>query len=171
VLSDVLKRLREQIPLRPYCTDGPRGGVYSVYSRPREEALKLAYIQLSLPWRRHYLALEVDQENAELLPDQLGLPRPTIITVNPASSHADFLFELEYPVWTAGSKSSGNAKSEGLYRKVQRTLTITYRADPAYTGSLESALSSRWRALPEGFLETASELPARRARPIVLSKS
>jgi hypothetical protein len=164
-----IERFRANAPTRPYCTDDLCRGVRVL---PRGAALKTAYIQANLPWFRKYLPLDVDQKAAALLPDQLGLPPPTIITVNPDTTHAHFLFELAVPAW------SGNPKSDAYFRIVRRALALAYGADLAYVGLLiQNPLSPRWRCreydkvytltelaieLPADLLKIARELPIRR---------
>jgi hypothetical protein len=177
-MSAVLERFVAQVPKRPYCSDNPRLGVYF---RPRTAALKLGYIQANPPWRMCYVPLDVDRKGAALLPEQLGLPAPTITTVNPDSTHAHFLFELAYPVWRTHSKSTGNPKSSALYQIVGKALALAYQADPSYVGQLtQNPVSPRWPnlqfdktytlteladCLPEGFLKRASELSNRWPAP------
>lgn len=131
-----VERFTQKIPGRPWCSDDLRFGVRI---RPRETALRSAYIQPNFPWLTSYIALDLDREGAALIAEQLALPRPTITTVNPNSSHAHLLFELQWPV------SIGNLKAASLLQAVREGLMFSFGADSRYRGTLtQNPISPRW---------------------------
>jgi hypothetical protein len=150
-VSAPVERFTQKIPDRPWCSDDPRR--FGVRIRPREIALRSAYLQPNFPWFISYIPLDLDREGAALIAEQLALPRPTITTVNPDSSHAHLLFELRRPVSTA------NFKAASFLRTVRKALMLSFGADPGYTGLLtQNPISPRWLTQESDVAYTLSDL-------------
>ncbi|MFU0418343.1 replication initiation protein, partial [Acinetobacter baumannii] len=65
--------------------------------RSKNSALGFRYIEHNQIYRK-YIVIDVDKEKSAYLWEDLGLPPPTIITVNPATTHSHYLWELKTPV-------------------------------------------------------------------------
>ncbi len=133
-----IERYKQNLPTRPYCTDNFR---YGVQIRPGDTALRCRYVQPNPPSRAAYLVFDVDVEGAALVPEKVGLPYPTVMVVNPVTTHAHMLYELTYPVFPSRSD-----KADRLFRAVREGYRSLLGADVGYGGSLvQNPMHPQWR--------------------------
>ena len=99
-------RFARLIPERPYCTDNP---TFGVYVRPKNAAVRRAYIQPNSPWRHPFIAFDIDREGAALAAENAGMPCPTFTVVNPGTAHTRISFmNLNFPcTWDTARKPIG----------------------------------------------------------------
>ena len=133
--------------------------------RPRSQAVRHAYIQPNSPWCTRYLAFDVDREGAAFEAEDAGLPAPTFTVVNPASTHAHILYELERPVFPGYS-----GRADRYLSAVRGGISSMLRADPGYRGLLvQNPASSRWHLLSNdrmySLAEVADYIPRKLLRP------
>ena len=76
--------------------------------RKREKVGDFAYCGLN-PMYRHYLSFDLDIPAAAFRYEEVSLPPPTIITINPQNTHCHYLYHLKTPL-----RSSLSAKSACL---------------------------------------------------------
>lgn len=125
--NPALDRFIEHLPARPYCTDDLRAGLRI---RRKAHALRLPYVQLNQVHRR-YVALDLDYAGSFEAWEMLGLPEPTIITLNDQTAHSHYLYELEEPVVFS---ENARPKPMQFYGAVRRGLTKKFKADQGYVG-------------------------------------
>lgn len=113
--------------------------------RSRENSLAFRYIEHNQIYRK-YLVVDVDRKESAYLWEDLGLPPPTIITVNPATTHSHYLWELKTPVIFT---EAGRAHPKRFYENVDSALTRAIPgADPAYVGKFtRNPLHTYWRTI------------------------
>jgi hypothetical protein len=131
----------ELVPPRPYCTDRLGDGLRV---RPRATALQRRYIQLNGPAAYAWLQFDVDRPGAfEMIEFGGHVPLPTIITVNPATTHAHVGYLLFEPV----TRFAGSRESPLHYlAAVERGLRRRLGADRAYNGLItQNPLHPDWR--------------------------
>ena len=80
---------------------------------------------------KKYIVLDLDIPGSAFLWDDLGLPPPTIVTVNPINAHCHYLYELVTPVIYT---PAGRAAPQRYYEAIERALTEKLKADTAYIG-------------------------------------
>jgi Replicase family/Primase C terminal 1 (PriCT-1) len=156
-------RFQQSQPMRPYCSDDPRH--FGVKVRPRSQALGFAYVQPNSPWCTRYLPFDVDREGAAFEAEDAGLPPPTFTVINPRSTHAHVLYELERPIFPGYS-----GKADSYLSAVRGGISTMLRADPGYRGLLvQNPASSRWHLLANdcrySLSEIAESIPAKLLRP------
>lgn len=112
--------------------------------RKREKVRDFAYCGLN-PMYRHYLSFDLDKPASAFRYEAVGLPPPTIVTINPVNTHCHYLYQLKTPVaYHEGSRSSPQDFFEGI----QDAMTQTLGADPAFTHQLtKNPLHERWRVI------------------------
>ena len=65
--------------------------------RKREKVGDFAYCGLNQMYR-HYLSFDIDEPGSAFRYEAVGLPPPTITTVNPVNAHCHYLYKLNTPV-------------------------------------------------------------------------
>ncbi|EFP67096.1 MULTISPECIES: replication initiation protein [Ralstonia] len=110
--------------------------------RSKNSALGFRYIEHNQIYRK-YIVIDVDKEKSAYLWEDLGLPPPTIITVNPATTHSHYLWELKTPVIFT---EAGRSHPKRFYENVDTALTLAIPgADPAYVGKFtRNPLHTYW---------------------------
>ena len=136
--------------------------------RKREKVGDFAYCGLN-PMYRHYLSFDLDEPGSAFQYEAVGLPPPTIITVNPANAHCHYLYKLKTPV---AYHESSRARPQQFFEGIQAAMTARLGADRAFTHTLtKNPLHRRWRVItnPASYdLSTLNEyLPA---QPISIPK-
>lgn len=129
----------ERVPSFTLCTDTFSDGVYR---RTKQSALLKRHIQLQSQNTRQVLLFDLDLEHSFDQWDQVGLPVPTWICLNPQDGHAHYGYALDVPI-TGYRKTptSATAWYEAVYAAMNRTLC----ADPAYNQSLtKNPLHPHW---------------------------
>ena len=132
--------------------------------RKREKVGDFAYCGLNQMYR-HYLSFDIDEPGSAFRYEAVGLPPPTITTVNPVNAHCHYLYKLNTPVaYHDGSRS----KPQDFFEGVQGAMTSSLGADAAFTHMLtKNPLHPRWRVItnPASYdLDDFNEyLPAKQA--------
>lgn len=123
-LSNVLNIL----PHKPYCTDDLASGLHV---RPLNIAKTKAYIQLNPPLQQHYLIFDIDKAGSAYHWDDVNLPPPNIVIVNPETTHSQYIYKLAEPVATS---EFSRPKPIKYLASIQCAYTERLGADWGYTG-------------------------------------
>lgn len=134
--------------------------------RKREKVGEFAYCGLN-PMYRHYLSFDLDQPGSAFQYEAVGLPPPTIVTVNPVNAHCHYLYRLSTPV---AYHDNSRSKPQQFFEGIQDAMTDCLGADTAFTHVLtKNPLHPRWRVITNAAsyeLSVLNEyLPA---RPLVI---
>ena len=112
--------------------------------RKREKVQQFAYCGLN-PMYRHYLSFDLDEQGSAFKYEDVNLPTPTIITINPTNKHCHYLYHLKTPV--AYHKSS-RSKPQQYFEAVQHAMTNRLDADTAYSHTItKNPLHTRWQVI------------------------
>ena len=143
-LELVLNRLFDNLPEKPYCSDGFEWGL-GTKIRNKKEAITKPYIQLNHPMWKKYIILDIDNPGAvvDWMYENPHLPAPNIVIENKKNGRAHFVYELLDAV-SFTNKSS--LKAQNYFKAVERALTNAFDADERYNGVIcKNPLSSKWR--------------------------
>ena len=166
ILQDFYDHLNEAVITTNDFEDGTK-------FRKREKVADFAYCGLNQMYR-HYLSFDIDEPGSAHKYETVGLPTPTIITVNPKNAHCHYLYKLKTPV---AYHESSRSKPQDFFEGVQDAMTDCLVADLAFTHMLtKNPLHPRWRVItnPASYdLDDFNEyLPAKRTTiPTVKSDS
>ena len=109
--------------------------------RKREKVDQFAYCGLN-PIYRHYLSFDLDIRGSAFRYDDVALPPPTIITVNPVNTHCHYLYQLKTPV---AYHANSRIKPQRMYEAIQHAMTSSLKADTAFTHTLtKNPLHPKW---------------------------
>lgn len=112
--------------------------------RTREKVDQYAYCGLN-PMYRHYLSFDLDIPGSAFRYDDVALPPPTIITVNPINAHCHYLYQLRTPV---AYHANSRVKPQQMFEGIQDAMTQCLRADNAFTHMLtKNPLHPKWRVI------------------------
>lgn len=112
--------------------------------RKREKVDQFAYCGLN-PMYRHYLSFDLDIQGSAFRYDDVALPPPTIITVNPVNTHCHYLYQLKTPV---AYHPNSRVKPQQMFEGIQDAMTRCLDADSAFTHTLtKNPLHPKWRVL------------------------
>ncbi|WP_261521707.1 replication initiation protein [Burkholderia multivorans] len=138
----MFEELIDSLPEKVRSTDGFDEGTKF---RKREKALGFKYIEHNQLYKK-YIVVDVDTPGSAFLWEELGLPPPTIITVNPTTTHCHYLWELKTPVIFT---EAGRTQPKRFYENVDSALTHSIPgADPAYVGMFtRNPLHTYWRTI------------------------
>jgi hypothetical protein len=151
--NPALQLALSRLPRRPFAADDYEYGVYRRYPR---EALESWHIELNVPGSLGVLLFDVDHECAAFVWEQVGLPEPSWIAINPANGHAHYAYVLERPVLRIDEK---HQRSVQHALAVQTVIRQRLGADPAYSSPLtKNPLSPRWRVIGSGATFELSDL-------------
>lgn len=143
-LEIVLNRLFDNLPEKPYCSDGFEWGL-GTKIRNKKQAIIKPYIQLNHPMWKKYIILDIDNPGAvaDWMYENSHLPAPNIVIENKKNGRAHFVYELLDAV-SFTNKSS--LKAQNYFNAVERALTNAFDADERFNGVLcKNPLSSAWR--------------------------
>ena len=141
-LSPVYARLYENLPLKPYCSNHLSSGLNI---RPKPTAFTYAYLQLNTPKILRYLVFDVDYEGAAWSWDEVELPTPTFIVINPENAHAQLIYELNTPVlcW-----DNARQKPIRFLEAIRRAYVEKLLADAGFVSPVsKNPASNRWLVL------------------------
>ncbi|MDA8113360.1 MAG: replication initiation protein [Acidithiobacillus sp.] len=129
--SPVLKRFRDHLPIKPYCTDDLGAGLKIL---PLRYALGKAYIQHNHPGMVWVLAFDVDREIVDPndwwpVWDRAGLPEPNLATQTISTRRGHLLYFLEAGVCTT---AAARLKPMEFLAAIERAYTVALGADPGY---------------------------------------
>jgi hypothetical protein len=138
--------------------------------RKREKVDQFAYCGLN-PMYRHYLSFDLDLSGAAFRYDDLALPPPTIITVNPVNTHCHYLYQLRTPV---AYHANSRVRPQQMFEGIQDVMTHCLKADTAFTHTLtKNPLHPKWRVITNpviydlgDFLEYKGVQKARAINPL-----
>lgn len=112
--------------------------------RKREKVNQFAYCGLNQMYR-HYLSFDLDLSGAAFRYEDVGLPPPTIITINPINTHCHYLYQLKTPV---AYHDNGRVKPQQMFEGIQQAMTQQLGADPAFTHLLtKNPLHPHWKVI------------------------
>ena len=139
-----LELFERHLPDKPWCSDSEHGAYPRVL--PVAAAKRRRYIQPQPPWLRVWLVFDVDRDAAWCAADEVGLPAPTITTINRRNGHGHLLYGVDTPVrlehWN-GRRGPANYLAD-----VERAMTARLRADPLYSGfTCKNPLHRHWTTL------------------------
>lgn len=136
--------------------------------RNREKALAYRYVELNQLYKK-FIALDIDDPSSAYRWEELGLPPPSIVVVNPENTHCHYLYELTTPVYYTEEARRAPQK---FYEAVDIALTHMLGADRGFTGHLvKNPLHPSWRGIChqvsydlEDFQEYGIDLTANRRK-------
>lgn len=112
--------------------------------RKREKVHQFAYCGLN-PMYRHYLSFDLDVPGSAFRYDDVALPPPTIITINPANTHCHYLYQLRTPV---AYHANSRVRPQQMFEGIQEAMTRSLKADTAFTHTLtKNPLHPLWKVI------------------------
>lgn len=131
----------EALPTRVRSSDNLEFGTKF---RSKEKALTCRYLELNQLYSK-YLVLDIDIPGSAYRWDEKGLPPPTIVVVNPCSTHSQYFYELNTPVYYTEASRRAPQK---FFEDIDNALTATLGADTCFTGNIvKNPLHKDWRAV------------------------
>jgi len=112
--------------------------------RKRSKVDQFAYCGLN-PVYRKYLSFDLDEAGSAFRYEEVNLPAPTIITINPQNAHCHYLYELRTAV---AYHENSRHKPQEYFEATQNAMTSCFKADTAFTHTLtKNPLNSRWQVI------------------------
>lgn len=112
--------------------------------RKREKVQQFAYCGLN-PKYRQYLSFDLDEQGSAFKFENVNLPPPTIITINPVNKHCHYLYHLNTPV---AFHENSRSKPQQYFEAVQDAMTHRLKADTAYSHTItKNPLHKRWQVI------------------------
>ncbi len=112
--------------------------------RRKEKALAYRYVELNQLYKK-FIALDIDKPGSAFLWDELGLPPPTFVIINPKNAHCHYLYELKTPVYYTEQARRAPQK---FYEATDIALTHMLGADLGFTGHLvKNPIHPDWRTI------------------------
>jgi hypothetical protein len=148
-----LRLALSRLPRRPFAANDYEQGVYR---RSPRDALASRHLQLNVPGSIGVLLFDVDHECAAFVWEQVGLPEPSWIAINPKNGHAHYAYVLNRPVLRIDER---HQRSVQHALAVQAVIRQRLGADSAYNALLtKNPLSPGWRVLGGGATYDLSDL-------------
>lgn len=145
VSSPVLKRFREHLPFKPYCTDDLGAGLKIL---PLKIALAKAYIQHNHPGMVWVLVFDVDRKIVDpndFWPvwETVGLPVPNLATLTRSMGRGHLVYFLAAGVCTT---EAARLKPMEFLAALERAYTVALGADTGYAKLVtKNPHSDRWQ--------------------------
>lgn len=112
--------------------------------RKREKVDQFAYCGLN-PMYRHYLSFDLDIPGSAFRYEDMALPPPTIVTINPVNAHCHYLYQLKTPVAYHGNS---RPKPQRMFEGIQDAMTKCLKADTAFAHALtKNPLHPKWKVM------------------------
>lgn len=115
--------------------------------RHKADALKCKYIEHNQLYKK-YIIIDVDRPGSTFCFEELGMPVPSIITINPIKCTPHFVYQLREPVIYT---EKGRSAPQKLYELVDSALTQAFRpfeSDLAYVGKFtKNPLHPHWKVI------------------------
>lgn len=112
--------------------------------RRKDNALNCLYVELNQFYKK-FIALDIDIPGAAYLWDELGLPPPTFVMVNPENAKCHYLYELKTPVYYTEASRRAPQK---FFEATDIALTNMLRADLGFVGHfVKNPLHPHWRVI------------------------
>ena len=138
-MEPALNRFFDTLPSKPHATDDFNDGVYR---QRKSRAVTCRYIQPNRNGTIHYLAFDIDHDDAYWAYDNALLPPPTIITLNRDNGRGHLLYELAAAVTVCDEYPKPKAYADAIRVAYSRKLA----ADTSYTGfTTKNPLAKHWR--------------------------
>lgn len=131
----------EALPQKVRCSDDLE---YGTEYQKKEKALAFPYIELNQFYKK-FIALDIDIPGSFELWDDKGLPPPSIIIVNPVSTHTQYFYELKSPVYYT---ENARRSPQKFYEDIDLGLTHILGADLSFASHVvKNPLHKSWRAI------------------------
>ncbi len=128
-----------RLPHKPYCTDELATGIKP---RCKSHAVKKRYIQHNPPPLLAYLIFDVDRPDSAYAWDDVGLPPPTWVAVNPINGHCHMAYGLIAPVCRT---EAGKAEPLRFAAAIEVAMTLALDADNGYAGLItKNPIHAHW---------------------------
>jgi DNA-binding CsgD family transcriptional regulator len=136
--------IESTLPRKPYCSDDLETGLVI---RPKELALKKAYISPNHPYNRQWLVFDVDRDTDGGLDwIERGVAPPNFAVVNPDNGHAHYVYMLTTPVYM---QNGTRQRPKAYLRAIEDAMTEALGADKAYSKLItKNPFAGRWRYIP-----------------------
>lgn len=133
--------LINSLPEKVRCTDNFEEG--TKYQK-KENALQKKYIEFNQLYKK-YIIIDLDYPNSAYAFEELNLPPPTIITINPINTYSHYKYELNTPVYYT---ENARRRPQLFYENVDMSLTTILRGDRDYVGKFaKNPLSNHWKVI------------------------
>ena len=129
-----------RLPSHGFGTDDLRQGVRFL---PLSQLIQKAIVQFNWKHSIGFLAYDLDSETAFFdWEDNISIPPPNILVLNPSNGHAHYLYALDRPV----HKYTGAKEKPLRYlASIDVAMTETLHADPGYSKLLcKNPLNDKW---------------------------
>ena len=137
VLADFYAHLNDAVMTTNDFAEGVR-------FRKRHKVPDYAYCGLN-PMYRSYLSFDLDKPGAAFAYERVGLPPPTITTINPENAHCHMLYRLRTPV---AYHDEARSQPQDYFEAIQKEMERRLGADTAYNHTLtKNPLHPRWRVI------------------------
>jgi len=128
------------IPNRPYCADDFD---YGLRIRGKKQALQHRHIQLNGPATFAWMLHDIDQPDAYCAHEDVDLPPPNFIAINPENGHAHSAYLLAEPV---ARHSMARPHPLRYFAAIERGVSRRLGADRAYPAvTAKNPLHPHWR--------------------------
>ena len=112
--------------------------------RRKHIALRKRYIALN-QFYRQYIALDIDKPASAFLWEDVKLPPPTHVVINPENTHCHYLYGLKTPVIYT---EAGRRAPQRFFESVDKQLTQLLGADLGFAGLLvKNPFHTSWRSI------------------------
>lgn len=110
----------------------------------KEKALSFPYVELNQFYKK-FIALDIDIPGSFELWNDKGLPPPTIIIVNPVTTHTQYFYELKTPVYYT---EHARRAPQRFYEDIDLGLTHKLGADLSFASHIvKNPLHKSWRTI------------------------
>lgn len=114
---------------------------YGTRFRGKTKALDCRYVELNQLYRK-FIVLDIDKPGAAYRWENLGLPPPTYIVINPENGYCHYLYELNVPVYYTEAARRAPQK---FFENTDIALTNLLSADLGYVGKFtKNPLHPSW---------------------------
>lgn len=112
--------------------------------RDKNKALGHLYIELNQFYKK-FIVLDIDKPGSAYLWDELGLPPPTFVVINPENAKCHYLYELNIPVYYT---EAARRAPQRFYEATDIALTHMLGADLSYVGKFtKNPLHPHWNVI------------------------
>lgn len=117
---------------------------YGTKFRDKSKALEHLYIEVNQLYKK-FIVLDIDKPGSAYLWDELGLPPPTFVVINPKNAKCHYLYELKTPVYYTENSRRAPQK---FFEATDIALTHLLGADLSYVGKFtKNPLHPHWIVL------------------------
>lgn len=137
--NDTIETFKNQLPVKPYCSNDLENGLII---RNKNKALEMLYLQANQPSIQTCLLFDLDEDNAFYKFEEVGLPIPTFITKSPLSGRCHYGYMLK-----AGVCKTQHARLKPLKyaAAVESGIASKLASDYGYSGLItKNPLHEHW---------------------------